>query len=161
MKTLLLAGTFLLLWADIALSQFLDPETSHHKHRNITCGATLSGNTTFTLSSDLDCSAASGPITVRDRAKLNLNGHVLESDVLLDGRKAALTDGRVDCGRVQRPYFVEVCVIIQGEGGHLLKNVLMQAEASEGIIVIRKHQQSADRKYGKQCSRWRLCHSKE
>jgi hypothetical protein len=141
MKTLLLASALLFFWADSARSDFLDPETNHRKHGakggQVTCGATLTGNKLFILSADLDCSAAMGPITIKDRAQLDLNGHTLESDVVLDGRRAALIDGRVDCGRVQRPYFVEVCVIIQGEGEHLLKNVLMQAEASEGIIVIR------------------------
>jgi hypothetical protein len=119
MKTSLIAAALLLLWADIARSQFLDPQTNHHKHRNVTCGATLSGNKTFTLSGDLDCSTTEVPITVTDRAKLDLNGHTLRSDVVLDGRRAQLKGGTLRCS--------VICITLQGAGKHLVENIQVRA----------------------------------
>lgn len=120
MKTLLLAATFLFFCVDNAHSAAA-PE--------VTCGATLS-HRSFTLSADLNCSTATAPITLRDRAQLDVNGHTLKSQVVLDGRQAQLKNGKVICSNE------EGCAILQGVGRHLLENVLVQAAEGTFIIVV-------------------------
>ena len=130
MKTLLLAGTLLFLWADAALSAAAP---------SVTCGATLSRKRTYTLRADLDCSNATAPIIVRDRAVLNLNNHVYVGPIILDGRQAQLRDGTIECilagtngGALDDPR----CVRVQGTGKHSVQNVLVRYEGFVGGFGI-------------------------
>jgi parallel beta-helix repeat protein len=111
MKTLLLAGTLLFFWADSSLSAAA-PE--------VTCGATLSGKK-FTLSADLDCRTSAAPITLTNKAQLDLNGHTIFGFVVQDGEGTLVRNGRIDC-----VFLPDVCLTIQGKGGHTLENVLVQ-----------------------------------
>ncbi len=121
MKTLLLAGTLIFFWAHRALSAAA-PE--------VTCGATLSGKK-FTLSADLDCRTSAAPTTLTDRAQLNLNGHRIFGFVVQDDEGTQVRNGRIDCVFGQ-----DVCLTIQGKGGHTVKNVLVQHGLFELVLVL-------------------------
>jgi len=82
----LLIGFFLLLTTDAAFGASAP----------LTCGATLKGKNTYNLSVDLDCSKATAPITVRDRAAVNLNSHYYAGQIVLDGRQAQLRNGTIN-----------------------------------------------------------------
>ena len=111
MKTLLLAGTLLFFWADTSFSAAA-PE--------VTCGATLSGKK-FTLSADLDCRTSAAPITLINKGQLDLNGHTIFGLVVQDSEGTQVRNGRIDC-----IFITDVCLTIQGKGGHTLENVLVQ-----------------------------------
>jgi parallel beta-helix repeat protein len=103
----------------------------------VTCGSTLILST-YTLAADLDCSKATAPITVRDRAVLNLNSHVYAGQIILDGSLAQLKEGTINCS-YQNDLFDEIpCgVVVQGAGNHILQNVtILYPAADPGIEVI-------------------------
>ena len=128
MKNLLIVA-FILLAVDSALAAAPTP---------VTCGATLSGKRTYTLPADLDCSTVITPITVRDRAVLNLNNHVYAGQIVLDGRRAQLREGKINCS-YQEDFEAEIpCgVVVQGTGKHTVQNVLIlyPVGADPGIEV--------------------------
>ena len=116
MKNLLIAF-FILLTSDAAIAASAP----------VTCGSTLT-RTTYTLPADLDCSNATAPITVRDRAVLNLNNHVYVGQIILDGRRAQLRDGTIECilaGTDGGPLDDPRCVRVEGTGKHTVQNVLI------------------------------------
>jgi hypothetical protein len=120
--------------ANIAGSQIpqsVDLENDLPQHRaTVTCGATLEGPKTFKLKADLDCSAATAPITVRDKGVLDLNGHTLFGVVLLRGQRAQLNNGNIDCQGTD-------CVVLRGEGKHVLENVTVRdVVGSEGRRIV-------------------------
>jgi hypothetical protein len=127
MNIILLAGLLLLFWAD-TLAAAAAPSP-------VTCGATLKGNRTYTLSNDLDCSNATAPITVMDRAVLNLNNRVYVGLIILDGRRAQLRDGTIQCilagtngGSPDEPR----CVRVEGSGRHKVHNVVVRYNSIVG-----------------------------
>ena len=100
--------------------------------------ATLSGRTTYTLPADLDCSTATAPITVRDRAVLNLNNHVYVGPIILDGRRAQLRDGTIECilsGTDGGPLDDPRCVRVEGTGKHTVQNVLIPYRSLNGFGI--------------------------
>ena len=126
MKNLLIAF-FVLLTADVAFAASAP----------VTCGSTLTKET-YTLPADLDCSMATAPITVRDQAVLNLNNHVYAGQIILDGRRAQLREGTIDCS-YQEDFEAEApCgVVVQGTGNHAVQNVLILYPAADpGIEVM-------------------------
>lgn len=132
MKTLFLAGTLLFLWADTALSAAAAEKFAKGgKGHAVTCAAILSKRT-FTLSADLDCSNATAPITVRDRADLNLNGHTLIGEVVLDGAKAQVRNGTIFCNG----FSVFPCVTVQGAGGHTVKGLRVEESSFSPLINV-------------------------
>ena len=117
MKNLLIAF-FILLTTDAAFTASAP----------VTCGSTLT-RTTYTLPADLDCSSATAPITVRDRAVLNLNNHVYAGQIVLDGRRAHLRDGTIECilaGTNGGSLDDLRCVRVEGTGKHTVQNVLLR-----------------------------------
>jgi hypothetical protein len=141
MKKLLIAGAVLFFWANVARSQIpqsLDLENDPPEHRaTVTCGATLDGHKTFKLKADLDCSTATAPITVRDKAVFNLNGHTLFGSVLLRGQRAQLKNGSIVCNPNDLFLLLSACVVLRGEGKHLLSNVTVRdVVGAEGWRIV-------------------------
>jgi hypothetical protein len=103
----------------------------------VTCGSTLAKKK-YTLAADLDCSHATAPITVRDRAVLDLNNHVYVGPIVLDGRRAQLRNGTVECilaGTNGGPLDDERCVRVEGEGRHTVQNVLILYRETDGFGI--------------------------
>src|SRR5262249_7803495 len=126
MKNLLIAF-FILLTTDAAFTASAP----------VTCGSTLT-RTTYTLPADLDCSTATAPITVRDRAVLNLNNHVYAGQIILDGRRAQLRDGTIECilaGTNGGPLDDPRCVRVEGTGKHTVQNVLIRYRELGGFGI--------------------------
>lgn len=124
MKTLLLAGTFLLLWADISLSAAAP---------QVTCGATLGPGKKYKLDADLTC-LEGDVLTLRDRARLDLNGHTIVSVVVLTGSKAELRNGTIEGGNLCINSF---CLILEGGGSHVVENVnIVQIGTFQGGILV-------------------------
>ncbi|HEY2918335.1 MAG TPA: hypothetical protein VGK77_04995 [Candidatus Binatia bacterium] len=91
----------------------------------VTCGATLSGAKIYTLAADLDCSTATTPITVTNRAVLNLNNHTYVGKIIMDGSRAQLKDGTIEC----TGDLFDVCVKVLGTGRHIIRNVVFLGSA--------------------------------
>ena len=116
---------------------FLTTDAAFAASAPITCGSTLT-KTTYTLPADLDCSKATAAITVRQRAVLNLNNHVYAGQIVLDGSRAQLRNGTIDCS-YQEDMDAEIrCGIeVQGTGRHTVQNVLiLNPAADSGIDVM-------------------------
>ena len=103
----------------------------------VTCGSTLTEQI-YTLPADLDCSTATAPITVRGRAVLNLNNHVYAGQIILDGRRAQLREGTINCSYQADFQAEDPCgVVVQGTGNHTVQNVLILYPAADpGIEVM-------------------------
>lgn len=123
----LLVTTFVLLTADAGFAASAP----------VTCGSTLTKQT-YSLAADLDCSVATAPITLRNRAVLNLNNHVYAGQIILDGRRAELRDGTIDCSYQHDFEAEEPCgVVVRGTGKHTVQNVLVLYPAADpGIEVM-------------------------
>ncbi len=110
---------------------------SHRSNDPVTCGSTLTGKI-YTLSGDLDCSNATAPITIRDRAVLDLNNRLYVGPIILDGRRAQLRNGTIQCilaGTNGGPLDDDRCVRVEGEGRHTVQNVLITYESMDGFGI--------------------------
>ena len=115
----------------------LNTDTAFSASAPITCGSTLT-KTTYTLPGDLDCSKATAAITLRQRAVLNLNNHVYAGQIVLEGSRAQLINGTIDCSYQEDMDSASRCgVELQGAGRHTVQNVLiLNPAADSGIDVI-------------------------
>ena len=125
MKNLLIAF-FILLTTDAAFAASAP----------VTCGSTLTEQPTLFLPISI-AAAATAPITVRDRAVLNLNNHVYAGQIVLDGRRAQLRDGTIECilaGTNGGPLMIR-CVRVEGTGKHTVQNVLILYREPNGFGI--------------------------
>lgn len=110
---------------------------SHRSSDRVTCGSILAGKI-YTLTGDLDCRNATAPITIRDRAVLDLNNRLYVGPIILDGRRAQLRNGTIECilaGTNGGPLDDERCVRVEGEGRHIVQNVLITYESMDGFGI--------------------------
>jgi parallel beta-helix repeat protein len=123
--------------SDISSTADLPELQSHLSKDPVTCGTILKKKI-YILTDDLDCSNATAPITVRDRAVLNLNNHKYIGPIILDGRRAQLRNGIIECilaGTNGGPLDDDRCVRVEGEGQHTVRNVFIMYESMDGFGI--------------------------
>jgi len=104
----------------------------------INCGDVLGPGGRFELEHDLDCPAPVVGITVRDRAILDLKGHIVTCHnftrcIVLTGTGAQLLNGAVQGGTHES-------IILEGNGRHIVKDVTSTL-VDNNIIVRSDHNQ--------------------
>jgi parallel beta-helix repeat protein len=120
-----------------ALGITLGSATAAHAH-DIQCGDVLGPGGRFELEHDLEC--GSHAVTVRDGAILDLNGHIVACRplgfecIILTGAGAQLLNGAVE-GRF------DCAIILEGTGGHLVRNVTSVFPIDISIAVRSDHNQ--------------------
>lgn len=120
--------------AGLAVCAALARTPSAHA-QSIACGSVIGPNENVVLAGDLQCTHATGGITVIGPATLDLGGHHVtcapeterSSGIVLAGKRAQLSNGSVvGC---------KAGVEVVGEGGHRIEQVTAAADVEAGFRV--------------------------